>query len=314
MEYSDVDRKDIRLLVVDDEPEMLSFIADFLADMQGYTVHVAESGPDALENILPYHPIDMIISDINMPEMKGFELLKIVKHRYPAVKRLLITAYNIEDYLELALKQDVGNIFVKTVPFNFDELSVVIQNLLNNDVFGIEKHFKSCAQSRRFRITSGKQLQADAHRAVEFLPHTHQAQKLELVIFEILTNAVFYGIRKEKPDCKEEWNYRFELKDEEAIDLNVFFDPEKVAVSIIDNGGRLKKSDVLYWLSRQLTLDDDNVPIGLFDTHGRGFFIARRYIDRVIINIERDKRTEIILIHYISQEYKGFKPLYINEI
>ena len=43
-------------------------------------------------------------------------------------------------------------------------------------------------------------------------------------------------------------------------------------------------------------------------------FIVRKYIDRLIINIDQDRRTEIIIINYFSKVYKGYKPLYINEI
>jgi len=66
-----------------------------------------------------------------MPGMKGFDRLNIVRERYPSVKRMLITAYNVEDYLELALKHDIGNIFAKTAPFNFQEISTTIRNLLS---------------------------------------------------------------------------------------------------------------------------------------------------------------------------------------
>jgi anti-sigma regulatory factor (Ser/Thr protein kinase) len=71
---------------------------------------------------------------------------------------------------------------------------------------------------------------------------------------------------------------------------------------------------VLYWLHRQLAIDEAGLPLGIFDSHGRGFFIARQYIDRLIINIDRNKKTEIVIINYFSKVYHGFKPLYINEI
>ncbi len=50
------------------------------------------------------------------------------------------------------------------------------------------------------------------------------------------------------------------------------------------------------------------------DSHGRGLFIARKYIDRLIVNIDQKRKTEIIIINYFENTYKGFKPLYINEI
>ncbi|MBD3322576.1 MAG: response regulator [Chitinivibrionales bacterium] len=305
---------EIRVLVVDDEPEMRSFIADYLRDMAGYTVAEAESGADALDNVLPGERFDIVLSDINMPGMKGFELLKIVREQYPDMKRVLITAYNVEDYLELAMKYDVGNIFIKTIPFNFEELVVLMESLLRNNIFGLKKHFSHPEAHHSFTIRKGDSLEDDARRIVKTLPEPEKHKKLELCLFEVLTNAVFYGIRNEPPDKKEEWTFNFELSDEEAISVTAMYDDKKHGIAILDNGGRLKKNDVLYWLHRQLTPGTEGVPVGLYDSHGRGFFIARKYIDRVIVNIERDKRTEIILMNYRANQYSGYKPLYINEI
>jgi CheY-like chemotaxis protein len=305
--------KNACILVVDDEKEMREMIADYL-DGEGYKVLAAENGRVALEKYLPDHHIDLVLSDINMPEMKGFELLKEVRELYPAIKRVLITAYNVEDYLDLALKHDVGNIFVKSTPFNFRELSQVIENLLTGDVFGVEKYFEKPLIHKTFVIKKGNKLDMYANEIISQLPKLAKVKKVELVLIELLANAVFYGIRKEKADNKECWNYDFELDDDEAIYVTLMTDIEKFGVSIIDKGGRLKKNDVLYWINRQVTRDEAGVPLGVYDSHGRGFYIAREYIDRLIINIDKNNKTEVIIINYLSQAYRGYKPLFINEI
>jgi CheY-like chemotaxis protein len=308
------DKKDISLLVVDDQPEIRGMIANFLED-QGYFVQEAEDALNALNNNLEKKPFHLVLSDINMPEIKGFELLKMVRDRWPETKRVLMTAYNVEDYLDLAMSHDIGNIFVKTIPFNFQELSTVLDKLLSGDIFGIEKYFDSANNSKKtFMIKNGSDLEADAQRIVSSLPLVDKSNKISLVLIEILANAIFYGIRKEPADKKETWNYNFELSDEEAISVNSMYDSEKFAISIVDKGGRLKKNDVPFWLHRQLHLDSTGLPLGVFDSHGRGFFIARQYIDRMVINIDKNKQTEIIIMNYFSDTYKGFKPLYINEL
>ena len=43
-------------------------------------------------------------------------------------------------------------------------------------------------------------------------------------------------------------------------------------------------------------------------------YIARQYIDRMIVNIDKNKQTEIIIMNYLSDKYLGYKPLYINEL
>jgi len=306
-------KKNVAILIVDDEFEIREMIADYLRDSQGYTIFEAENGLKALK-ILEENHIDLVLSDINMPEMKGFDLLKEVKDRYPLVKRILITAYNVEDYLELALKYDIGNIFVKTTPFNFEELSSILEKLLNNDIFGLTQYFRSSIIASSYKICSSQNLDKDAEAIAKLIGDKDRMHRLELVLVELLTNALFYGIRNEAPDRKELWAYDFLLPEDQAIIVTVAYDSEKYAISVIDSGGRLKKRDVLYWLNRQATRDPNGLPLGIYDSHGRGLFIARKYIDRLIINIDQKHRTEIIMINYFKNTYKGYKPLYINEI
>lgn len=302
-----------KILVVDDEYEIREMITDFLRDAECFTVFEAENGAQALE-LLEKNQIDLVLSDINMPGMKGFDLLKEIKDRFPSIKRVLITAYNVEDYLNLALKYDIGNIFVKTSPFNFSEFSSIINCLLNGEIFGLSNYFDKDIPIKKLKINSSKSLDKDAERIISQIGFIEQPKRLELVIVELLTNAIFYGIRNEIPDQKELWSHDFQLPDEQAIEVCVARDSEKYAISISDLGGRLKKSDILYWLNRQISRNQDGLPLGLYDSHGRGFFIVRKYIDRLIINIDQTHRTEVIIINYFYGAYKGFKPLYINEI
>jgi anti-sigma regulatory factor (Ser/Thr protein kinase) len=134
------------------------------------------------------------------------------------------------------------------------------------------------------------------------------------VIVELLTNAIFYGARQESPDRKDEWDVHCELPDDKAIVVTVGKDEESYGISISDEGGRLRKSDVLYWMNRQISRDGKGLPLGIFDMHGRGLFIARRYIDRLIVNVQPGVKTEIVIINYYNKTFYGYKPLYINEI
>jgi len=301
------------ILLVDDEPAIRDMLSMFLTEEEQYKVLTADCGKAALE-ILSAESVDLVLSDVNMPGMKGFELLKIVKEQYPHIKRLLITAYNVEDYLGLALSHDIGNIFVKSVPFNFPELSKMLRNLLEGNIFGIERLFSADAKIHRNLIRKSTNLDVEAQKIVSMVNDDARGKKLELVLFELLTNAIFYGIRNENPEDKQSWNFDFELSEETAVEVAMAVDSEKYAVSVKDRGGKLKKQDVLYWLHRQIAQDNSGMPLGLFDTHGRGLFIARRYIDRLIINIDRGLQTEIVLINYLNKVYSGSKPIYINEI
>jgi len=301
------------ILLVDDDQLIRDMISRFLSMDERYQVLTAESGNAALE-ILERNKVHLVLSDIHMPGIRGFDLLKIVKQRFPDVKRVLITAYNVEDYLDLAMNYDIGNIFVKSVPFNFSELDIILNNLLEGNIFGLERHFAKSANIHRFLVRRPDNLAEDAQKIVSLVDAADRGKTLEMVVVELLTNAMFYGVRGESPENRQTWNFDFELPEGDAIEVAAAVDSEKYAISVKDRGGRLKKKDVLYWLHRQIAQDEKGLPLGLLDTHGRGLFIARRYIDRLIVNIDRDRQTELIVVNYLNQDYTGSKPIFINEI
>ncbi len=301
-----------RILVVDDEISILELLRDFL-EADGYKVMTAGDGVEALNLLKNDSNFDLIMSDINMPRMKGFELLNNVEKLYPKMKRILITAYNVEDYIALAMKYGISNIITKTAPFNFDEILLTIRNLIDGSIFGIDRYLREGSIVHKIQVISPALIHEYALQPIERMSITRTTRNMEMVIVELLNNAVFYGAKDMDPEKKEEWNEQFEL-DNGEVEMHYGMDEEKYAISVTDNGGTLNKEKVLYWLRRQIERDNSGLPIGLYDIHGRGLYISREYVDRLIVNIEKKKRTEIICILYNTETYKGHKPLLINEI
>src|SRR5512146_3504276 len=84
------------ILVVDDEPAVRESMAGFLREA-GYDVSIAEHGFDALLQLRRLTP-DVIVSDLNMPQMSGFELLSVVRRRFPAIPVVAVSgAYDSGD-------------------------------------------------------------------------------------------------------------------------------------------------------------------------------------------------------------------------
>ncbi|UCV29724.1 HD domain-containing phosphohydrolase [Ferribacterium limneticum] len=79
------------LLFVDDEPGILSALRRLFRP-HGYRIFIAESGAAGLE-ILAKESVDLVISDMRMPEMDGAAFLKEVRNRWPQVMRILLTGY-----------------------------------------------------------------------------------------------------------------------------------------------------------------------------------------------------------------------------
>ena len=85
------DRTNHRILVVDDEPIVRESTAMFLAEAGGYEVSTANHGLDALLHLNTSLSPDVIVSDLNMPHMSGFEFLSVVRHRFPWIPVLALS-------------------------------------------------------------------------------------------------------------------------------------------------------------------------------------------------------------------------------
>lgn len=81
--------KKANLLVVDDDPSVRMTLSAIFGE-SGYTVHSAEDGFSALAELRNGIP-DIILSDLNMPGMSGFELLSVVRRRFPAVQAIAMS-------------------------------------------------------------------------------------------------------------------------------------------------------------------------------------------------------------------------------
>ncbi len=107
-----------RILVVDDEILIRESLA-FVLRKEGFVVEEAENGARALE-LIKAKSFDVAISDIEMPEMKGIELLKKIQEFSPQTSVILITAYASIDTAIKALRNGAYDYILK--PIEFDDL------------------------------------------------------------------------------------------------------------------------------------------------------------------------------------------------
>ena len=97
--------------------------------VQGYRAFCADSGKEAL-NILEHEPIDLMITDIIMSEMDGYQLSASVYKKYPQIKILLMSGYQSEQSQDLDDASWLQNILKK--PFTAGDLLINIRNLLDS--------------------------------------------------------------------------------------------------------------------------------------------------------------------------------------
>ena len=113
----------ITVLVVDDETTHRRLLEKILKK-EGYNVHLASSAEGALE-ILRDDSVDIMISDIKMPGIDGFELLKVVKDEYPGVGNIMMTGYADDYSVKDALLRGADDYITK--PFKSAEICMIVE-------------------------------------------------------------------------------------------------------------------------------------------------------------------------------------------
>jgi len=104
------------ILVVDDEPAMIDMMKTFL-ESEGYAVHTASNGEEALEFARNYE-VELVISDIEMPKMKGTTLFYELKQVDPFIQIIIMTGNPTLSIIANMLEGGAGDFFIKPIDFN----------------------------------------------------------------------------------------------------------------------------------------------------------------------------------------------------
>ena len=114
------------VLVVDDDPLILRIVSTIL-DLEEFAVATAEDATEALQFLDEAAP-DIVVSDVMMPGMDGFELCRQIKAVHPALPVILLTAR--EDDESIRHGKEAGSDAYLTKPFSPLELIDAIDSLL----------------------------------------------------------------------------------------------------------------------------------------------------------------------------------------
>ena len=106
-----------RILITEDSPTMRSLLISTIETLEGYEIVEAASGFEALR-LLPRDRVDLIITDINMPDINGLELISYVKNspNYRDIPLFIISTENSEKDMEKGLALGADEYLTK--PFN----------------------------------------------------------------------------------------------------------------------------------------------------------------------------------------------------
>jgi two-component system response regulator (stage 0 sporulation protein F) len=120
-------RKHRKILIVDDEENARMGLSKLLAQ-EGYEVDSVANGYEALD-FLRREKVNLVISDINMPEMNGLVFLRELNRHFPSTSVIMITAYGgVESYLEA---MNLGAFEYINKPVKLEELKSVMKKIFH---------------------------------------------------------------------------------------------------------------------------------------------------------------------------------------
>jgi YesN/AraC family two-component response regulator len=144
----------VKILVVDDETDMEPMIRQkFRRHIRENTFdfEFASNGLEALEKIIEFPEIGIVLSDINMPEMDGLTLLNKLKElKNPGLKTVMVSAYGDMDNIRTAMNRGAFDFITK--PVNFDDLEITINKTLG-EIRSVRQWLMNTINWFRFKMT-----------------------------------------------------------------------------------------------------------------------------------------------------------------
>ncbi|HXR57167.1 MAG TPA: response regulator [Casimicrobiaceae bacterium] len=114
------------LLVIDDDEDSAESLAAVLR-MSGYSVVTASSVQRALDLLDEDHEIKLVISDIRMPGVDGLDLIRVIRHRFPGLRTILVSGAPLTD--DDVIPREASVILSK--PVSMEQLERAIQDVLS---------------------------------------------------------------------------------------------------------------------------------------------------------------------------------------
>ena len=146
------------ILVVDDDPYIQEALGDRLESL-GYRVARASDGKQALE-LIDHQDPQMVFLDIEMPGMKGLDVLREIRAREKDFPVVMITAYGSVDLAVEAMKEGAYDFIPK--PFKANHIALVVEKAMERQRLRREKEVLSEEVDKRYRLVAGNSAKLNA--------------------------------------------------------------------------------------------------------------------------------------------------------
>jgi two-component system response regulator YesN len=190
-------------------------------------VHMARNGMEAV-TMLEKEPVDIIVTDINMPLLDGIELLTKVRSKDERTRCIILSGYDEFEYARKAIRLEVENYILK--PINEEELEAVLKEAVQK-LIKIDEHEKNgiCAKQKLLRFLSGEMKeQSEAY-----------FQEIGLAMNKAFGVAANIKVKqKDKKDEKMADIVAYLKEDCKQLDLNTFYyAKDEIVLLLFTNSG-----------------------------------------------------------------------------
>ena len=287
------------VLIVDDSLTDRLLAGGLLNDLEQVKIEYAVDGKDAVVKIELQAP-DVIITDLDMPEMNGLELVSVIRREYPQVPVILITAIGSEQIAIQALRSGAASY----VPKNslYLKLAETVQQVLSvarKSRGRVRLMRRLVEQEIRFVIENDQELiSALAHYLQDLATESGVCDQSERVrigiaLHEAFTNAYYHG-NLEVSSALREADHRlfYDLSRERSavppyshrkIHVLAKYSPNHFECRIRDEGPGFDRR----------VLSDPTDPMNLLQASGRGLLLMRNFMDEVKHNKSGNEVTMI---------------------
>lgn len=282
-----------RILIVDDEEDIRRLLGTALTQISGYRTETAQDGREALK-LLREGRFDLVITDLQMPEMDGARLLDIARNEFPDIPIIVITGFaRLETAIE-ALQLGASNFITK--PFRIPEIREVVDKAIaRKRDREIPRRILPCLVEENlvFHIPPSFESKSGViHYLTEKLVGAGICDEsgkyfVSVSLDEALTNSLFYGCLEVPSDLREtesgteEFNriVHERMKDpvyrSRAITVEMNLTPEQAVYRITDPGPGFDPPDLS---------EAPPEPNNLTRLHGRGLLLMTCFMDQVRYN------------------------------
>ena len=290
------------ILVVDDAPVDARIATGLLEKRPQTQVLVARNGQTALSLIEKNHP-DLVVTDLQMPQMDGFELVEAIRERFPYLPTVLMTAHGSEEIAMRALqrgaasyvrKEDLARRLNDTVD---EVLALTAGKRHQQRLWPVWKYteFHFCLENNPSLIHA---LVAHLRLYLGSLAYHDEMTfiRMGVALHEALTNAMFHGNLELDSALRGDSSGDYYRLAEKRRTQAPYAD-RHVHVTLRENAKESKYvvRDEGIGFDVKANRSDPTDPANLQRPSGRGLFLIQTFMDEVTFN---ESGNEITMVHY----------------